>query len=64
MKKLETITEKQLLIYASLGLAQIKEDYAKNSKQSRERMQNVLKMYDKQLEEIKNRINEINNEEI
>ena len=64
MKKLETITEKQLLIYANLGLTQIKEDYAKNSKQSKERTQNVLKMYDEQLEEIRNRLNEINNEEI
>ncbi len=64
MKKLETITEQQLLFYAKLGLTQIKEDYTKNSKQSRERTRSVLKMYDEQLEEIRNRLNEINNEEI
>ena len=64
MKKLETITEQQLLLYAKIGLTQIKEDYTKNSKQSRERTRSVLKMYDEQLEEIRNRLNEINNEEI
>lgn len=64
MKKLETITEQQLLFYAKLGLTQIKEEYAKNSTQSKERTRSVLKMYDEQIEEIRNRLNEINNEEI
>lgn len=63
MKKLETITEKQLLIYAKIGLTRIKEEYTKNSKQSKKRTQNVLKMYDRQIEEIENRINELNEEE-
>ncbi len=63
MKKLETITEQQLLFYAKIGLTQIKEEYTKNSKQSKERTQAVLKMYDRQLTEIENRINELNEEE-
>ena len=63
MKKLETIAERQLLIYAKIGLTQIKEEYAKNSKQSKERTQGVLKMYDMQIEELENRLNELNERE-
>ena len=63
MKKLETIAERQLLIYAKLGLTQIKEDYTKNSKQSRERTRSVLKMYNTQIEELENRLKELNEEE-
>ncbi len=64
MKKLETITEWQLLVYAKRGLKQTREEYAAQSKQSKERTQAVIQMYDRQLNEIENRLNELNEEEI
>ena len=63
MRDLQTITEHQLLVYAKRGLTQTKEEYAKNSKQSKERTQGVLKMYDRQIEELENRLNELNERE-